>query len=604
MVFPLAKATLRYSRNSIAGFQEQMEKLFAIFRGDTRRIIESDSVQGYIQLDSRVNDGFLHETEDGILIELGMNFSDAPIESKIRTLESGQEEDICKILDGAAVLIFIQRDFEKILIATDPFGLFPLFSFNDENSFVISTDLMGILQTNPELRKNLNKQSIVEFVACHFIMENRTLFTNVNRLQEGSLYVFDSATNSLAFREWIDIPNDHIEEEVDYWIPEVSKKFNAALKKRITTSSGTFLSGGMDSRVILAAIPKKYRRQMKALTFGVEGADDTRIAKKVAKRYGIDLHHLVLDTDIFRENFLRHIWMSAGISNHMVAPIAPAVSMLNVERIFDGFAGDAQFGGGFHNQTLDLELGQWPIEPSSYLLEKVIEKGYIRPLHEVADVIKDMNVDDFIPHLRKGIEGELGRFDQTYAPTIIFEMILFRMRVRGNTLGAHISADAICPVMKPYYDLDFASTIIQIPPRLRRKHRFYNLFVKRVLPAALMDPTTTILPYERWSKSVRFVKRILRFLARKLGIRLFPKRGWIPIDNWIRVNPEYRQWIQDILQGDRTKNRGLFDQAGIERLFHQEIDEQKNMAMTFVNAVDLELILRLYSDGDGFELFT
>ncbi|MHA2350693.1 MAG: asparagine synthase-related protein, partial [Candidatus Thorarchaeota archaeon] len=601
--FPLAKATLRYSGNPITGFQQQMEKLFALFRGDTRRIIDSESVQGFIQLDSRVNDGFLHETEDGFLIELGMNFSEVPNEKKIRTLVGRHKEDICKILDGPAVLIFIQKDFEKTLIVTDPFGLFPLYSFKDENSFVISTDLMGILQTNPERRKNLNRQSIVEFVACHFIMENRTLFTDINRMQEGSLYVYDNATKSLTFEEWIDIPNNHIEEEVDYWITEVSKKFNAALKKRITVRSGAFLSGGMDSRVILAAIPEKYRRQMKALTFGVEGADDTRIAMKVAKRFGIDLRHMVLDTDIFRENFLKHIWMSAGISNHMVAPIAPAVSMLNVERIFDGFAGDAQFGGGFHNQTLDLELGQWPIEPSSYLLEKVIEKGYIRPLHEVADVIKDMKVDDFLPYLRQGIEGELSRFDQAHAPTVIFEMILFRMRVRGNTLGAHISADSICPVMKPYYDLDFANTIMQIPPRMRRKHRFYNLFVKRVLPAALRDPTTTILPYERWSRSVRFVKRVLRFLARKLGIILFPKRGWIPIDKWIRSNPEYRQWIQDILQGDRTKNRGLFDQAGIKRLLHQEIVEKKNIAMTFVNAVDLELILRLYSDGDGFELF-
>ena len=170
-----------------------------------------------------------------------------------------------------------------------------------------------------------------------------------------------------GIEEWLTIPSTHEEKDIEFWIPEVSQKLAASIKKRVSPKSGTFLSGGMDSRVILAAIPEKIRKQMKAVTFGVEGADDCRIAKRVARRFGIELHHMILDTDIFKDNFLKHIWMSAGISNHMVAPIASAVSLLNVDRIFDGFAGDAQFGGGFHSQTIDLECGSWPREPKLYL---------------------------------------------------------------------------------------------------------------------------------------------------------------------------------------------------------------------------------------------
>jgi asparagine synthase (glutamine-hydrolysing) len=603
LVVTLAKAILRFSNDPIRDFETQMTSLFSIFRGDKTEVLESDSFQGYLKIDSSVNDGFIHENDDGTLIELGINFSESSIEEKFQIMRNGVTDKIGQILDGEAVLIFIHSDSDRVHVATDPFGLFPLFFHRDESSITISTDLMGVLLVNPSERKKLSNQSIIEFVSCHFIMENRTLFENVSRLAEGSLIEFDRSKNSMTTSEWYAIPQNHEEREMEYWISEVSKKLVSSMKKRVTPDSGLFLSGGMDSRVVLASIPEKLRMQVKAITFGVEGADDCRIAKKVAERFNVDLHHLILDIDIFKRNFLIHVWMSAGISNHMVSPIATAVSLLNVNRIFDGFAGDAQFGGGFHNQTIDIENGTWPGNPSMYILDKVIEKGYIRPLAEVSELFEDLSPDDFGPIIQKGIVGELARFDEGFKPTIIFEMILFRMRVRGNTLGAQMSADAICPVMKPYYDMAFANTIMRIPPSVRRKHQFYNIFLRKTLPATLKDSTTTILPFERIPKLIRFCKRVLRFLARKVGVSLFPKRGWIPIDDWIRNNPEYRDWMKEILLSERTKARGILSQEGIKELLRQEIIEGKNLAMTLVNAVDLELILRLYSDGDGYKLF-
>jgi hypothetical protein len=295
--------------------------------------------------------------------------------------------------------------------------------------------------------------------------------------------------------------------------------------------------------------------------------------------------------------------MSGGISNHMVAPIATAVQMLDVGRIFDGFAGDAQFGGGFHDQTAMLDDGKWPEETKSYLLQKVIEKGYIRPLNEAERVFTEYKADEIIRIVEKGIEGELSRFPEDTVPTIIFEMIMYRMRVRGNTIGAQISADAVCPVMKPFYDWKFAESIMRIPASIRRKHTFYNHYLNRIIPDALKDESLTILPFDKKSRIRRFMKRVLRFIGRKIGVTLFPKRGWIPIDEWIRYNEEYRTWMIDILLNERTINRGIFNPEGIKSLLQDEIVNLRNYAMTLVNAVDLELILRLYADGDGFKLF-
>jgi asparagine synthetase B (glutamine-hydrolysing) len=472
-----------------------------------------------------------------------------------------------------------------------------------ESETLISTDLMGILGLSPELRTLLDKKSILEFLSCHFIMENRTLFNGIKLVNEGTFTTIDCETQTLKQDSWLNFPAAHEEKPLEYWIERVSEVLSLSIQKRLSLKCGLYLSGGMDSRVVLASIPNTYRRKMTAVTIGVEGAVDCRIAKRVARRFQINLHHLVLDTEMFTDNFLKHIWLSGGISNHMVAPIAPAAASINVDRIFDGFAGDAQFGGGFHDTTHELDDGHWIGDPSAYILERIIQKGYIRPMDEIQLVIPNQSSGHILTQLRNSISGELSRFPPNMSPSIIFEMILFRLRAKGNTLGGQISADSICPVMKPFYDLDFANTIMKIPSRLRRKHLFYNYYVKAVMPAALADTTTTILPLEKQSKIIRFIKRGLRFIARKFGVKIFEKKGWIPIDKWIRENKIYSNWMKTILLDKRTIARGFIDPDGIKELLRKEIILERNVAMTLVNAVDLELILRLYSDGDGFELF-
>jgi asparagine synthase (glutamine-hydrolysing) len=55
---------------------------------------------------------------------------------------------------------------------------------------------------------------------------------------------------------------------------------------------GLELSGGLDSRVLLAAIPPEERRGRVAMTIGHPGDADVTIASRIAARYGLD-HHVL-----------------------------------------------------------------------------------------------------------------------------------------------------------------------------------------------------------------------------------------------------------------------------------------------------------------------
>ena len=64
LVVTLAKAILRFSNDPIRDFEKQMTGLFGVFRGDKKEILESASIQGYLKIDSSVNDGFIEKRDD------------------------------------------------------------------------------------------------------------------------------------------------------------------------------------------------------------------------------------------------------------------------------------------------------------------------------------------------------------------------------------------------------------------------------------------------------------------------------------------------------------------------------------------------------------
>ena len=80
--------------------------------------------------------------------------------------------------------------------------------------------------------------------------------------------------------------------DVDEVAEELGRLFIDAVNRRCNQKGiGVCLSGGLDSRAILAAMPNR-QEPIHTITFGKRGCDDIRIASKVAKIKGAS-HHVV-----------------------------------------------------------------------------------------------------------------------------------------------------------------------------------------------------------------------------------------------------------------------------------------------------------------------
>ena len=96
------------------------------------------------------------------------------------------------------------------------------------------------------------------------------------------------------------------------------------------------LTGGMDSRLLLSAIPEPRRRGLRAMTLQVAGTGDVAIAGAIARRYGIqhEVHGLTDIGDIDPEGAWKLCLADAVRLDAMADPVALAAQRI-AERAFD-----------------------------------------------------------------------------------------------------------------------------------------------------------------------------------------------------------------------------------------------------------------------------
>ena len=123
----LVKLTFQITNNKDKEFFKQMKGIFSLFRGDTFHELSGTKYRLFLQTDSRVSDGIVWENDDILFIELGINYADAGIEDRISTCLEGDEQKLRKTIDGEVCQIILSKDSDQITIATDPYGLLPLY---------------------------------------------------------------------------------------------------------------------------------------------------------------------------------------------------------------------------------------------------------------------------------------------------------------------------------------------------------------------------------------------------------------------------------------------------------------------------------------------
>jgi asparagine synthase (glutamine-hydrolysing) len=191
-----------------------------------------------------------------------------------------------KCLNGLFHGLFVDMATGTAALFNDRYGMHRLYYHESEGAFYFAVEAKAILAARPDLRVP-SPQGLGEFLACSCVLENRTIFKDIAVLPAASRWIFRDG--ALTQKETYFDPKEWEEQE-----PLDAEPYYQGLRESIgrslpnyfagSQSVGIALTGGMDTRVILAQYPTPAG-SIPTYTFGSMFRDcrDEQIARKVAK---------------------------------------------------------------------------------------------------------------------------------------------------------------------------------------------------------------------------------------------------------------------------------------------------------------------------------
>lgn len=192
-------------------------------------------------------------------------------------------------LNGQFHGLLADRTRGVALLFNDRYGMHRIYYHRSKEAFYFAAEAKAILAVRPELRR-IDHRALGEFVACGCVLENKTLFQDIQVLPAASAWVFRNGSLErerpyFQPQEWENQPSldrrSYYRELQEVFARNLPRYFNG--RERV----GMSLTGGLDTRMIMAW-HKAEPGSLPCYTFGgmVRDCQDAVVARKVAKLCG------------------------------------------------------------------------------------------------------------------------------------------------------------------------------------------------------------------------------------------------------------------------------------------------------------------------------
>ena len=265
------------------------------------------------------------------------------------------------MMDGMFAFIIYDIENNKLILGRDRLGKKPIYYYKNENQLFISSEIKAINDVLPSLE--VSESAITTYLRVGFFSPTSTPYTNVFEVLPGHVYEFDIGSLKLHKTQYFSIFNQYnssFESSTQKSLLELDQILHKSVKDRLLSSEldvGVFLSGGIDSSLIVA-IGSQYQKKIKTFTVKIEGGyDESNIARATSKKF--DTEHLELevsmdlknDVDTILQNYGEPFMDSSAIPSYYVSREAKkyVTVVLNGDGADELFAGYRRYVPFAHN---------------------------------------------------------------------------------------------------------------------------------------------------------------------------------------------------------------------------------------------------------------
>ncbi|GAB6150670.1 asparagine synthase (glutamine-hydrolyzing) [Clostridium novyi] len=490
-------------------------------------------------------------------------------------------------LNGMFSFCIYDIEKKKMFIARDRLGVKPLYYFNKKGIFAFSSEIKSLLEL-PMYCKEVDLTSLTDYLKYRYVRNPSTMFRGIYKLEPGQYITIEN--NKIEFKKYWDIHNNttnYIDEKhIEHLLID-----SVRLRMRADVPVGAFLSGGIDSSLIVALMSKNTDKKIHTYSIGFEESkfSELKHAKLLADYIGTNHREIVINSKDIMDNFEKCIYYRdepISETSEIATYILAREAQKEVKVVLSGEGSDECFAG-YPKYSFDHFSKYNGIFHILNTISKKVPYKNRKIMLAIKALSIEKNIDRYNYWFSSFYGEELNRIINKNMINFIKEENIYNNKI------SNISNDLN---RMQYYDIKYWLTD--------------NLLDRadKMLMANSIEGRVPFLDYRLVEASFNLIysQKINRYkgkyIIKEIAKKYLPneiinrkKSGfYIPVAEWFRK--ELKDYVTDILFSKKFKERGIFNYTEIERLVSNHLKGVEDNYKKIWMLLSLENWFRIYID--------
>ena len=521
----------------------------------------------------------------------------------------------------------------KLFLARDHFGIKPLYYCARAGKLAFASEIKALLEV-PGIDARMNIEALHQYLTFLWVPDPVTMFEGVHKLEAGHCATWQRG--EFKIEQYWDLtfppadydfscgagaPARETQHREDNLAGAIRQRFCASVEQQMVSDVpiGAFLSAGLDSSSIVAAMARKQSVRTYTITFpekyriGETTVDDPAVARRLAQKLGCEHHEILVEPDV--------VSLLPSLTWHMDEPTAdPALitaylvcreARKQATVLLSGVGGDELFAGYRKHiaHTWANEFRRLPalarsaaaktalalpnlrgtsMKGSVRLAKKMARSAALSPteafIRNCTYLDAQQKMDLYAPALQQLTSvNPSARHEAAFAKVrhadFLNQMLYLDTKIFMTTLNLtyndKMSMASSVEVRVPFLNRELAEFVAwNVKPEWKLKGKW-----RPVTKHIFREAMRTMLPQEVLQQ---------------------PKAGFAaPVDYWLAH--DLRSVVNDLLSESQIRKRGLFRPEAVRAYIDQHRRGAEDWSMQIWQLLTLETWMQLFLDGGARE---
>lgn len=537
------------------------------------------------------------------LIARGHRFRSQSDTEVIAHLYEEKGEDCIADLDGMFAIAIWDNARKRLLLARDRAGKKPLFYYRSGGLLAFASEIKSFF-VHPSIAIEVNPEAVPYYFIYGYVPTPATFYKHVSQLEPGAMMTVDADGRTTARRYWeLRYPKAGEVRAID---PRdaaagVRERVTDAVRKRLVSDVplGAFLSGGVDSTIVVGLMSQLMSEPVKTFSIGFEGDpayDETSYARIVAERFKTDHTEFRVSPSAIDlvEKLIWHHDGPFGDSSAVPTYIVSKLTREKVTVVLTGDGGDELFAGylRFYAAVLSERIPRRLGRVADALLSRIPTPAHDR--HPLA------RAQRFFRSMDRSLDDRMTQWN-----ALFFDDLPSLLRPDFTASLAPI--DMLRNITGEVAHMEGRSTLSKVLYANFKTYLPDDLLVKtdRCTMANSLEGRSPFLDRElveyvaALPDSLKLHGRTTKYILREAFKDLVPpavqsrgKMGFgVPLGTWFRN--DLRSYVEDLLLAPNARYREFLSGPYVERLIARHLSGDANLGHQLWSVLCFEQWLQL-----------